>query len=494
MRARNVFFTIVFIGVCILAFGCSSERKQGSEDSKRNEEEYVQEQDEEESEEPIEYQWVIEPSIDAEDIYYTYFIDSYLGNEKFMQWMNKFSIMKKDGQYGIVDIYGNICVPAEYAAVIECLGTYRLTGDMGRVFDLTKWGDLVEGLGFGFNSYMFYYANQELHNEEIEFGGFSEGGINTVPEHGMPVPDRSNGYDEKWAVYKQDRLVTEFEFDRCGSYSEGLMAVCKDGKWGYINDNGEVIIPLEYDASWNDDCGYMQSEVNEFCYAASEGYIPLRKGETWKLCDLDGNEVIEEGIFEQILPVYEGKCWVKANGKWGVIQLGYGENDSKDYSSSFMKREEFGQSVENENVIHYAVDDYDGDGRQEAFGITGYDSGNGIMDSVRIYFVDSNNQINLLKEDTYGCLNAWCEYGKRKFIVWEMTALGPESLSIIYGVKDGEAYELDISGQFMEFHQEGDRYIGEVSDYNDNGHDYIPRDFIFDEETYEFVSQKNAEN
>ena len=36
------------------------------------------------------------------------------------------------------------------------------------------------------------------------------------------------------------------------------------------------------------------------------------------------------GVFEKICPVYDGKCWVKRNGKWGVIALeGKGKTSDK---------------------------------------------------------------------------------------------------------------------------------------------------------------------
>lgn len=38
--------------------------------------------------------------------------------------------------------------------------------------------------------------------------------------------------------------------------------------------------------------------------------------------DINGNIAIPGGIFDKILPVYNGKCWVKQNGKWGIIKVG----------------------------------------------------------------------------------------------------------------------------------------------------------------------------
>ena len=100
------------------------------------------------------------------------------------------------------------------------------------------------------------------------------------------------------------------------------MAVQKDGKWGYIDKLGKEVIPIEYDASWNEyyaDLG--QTIQKDYCYAATEGYITLFKNKKWEMRTTDNKLVILPGVFEKILPVYDGKCWVKKNGKWGVIQL-----------------------------------------------------------------------------------------------------------------------------------------------------------------------------
>ena len=102
------------------------------------------------------------------------------------------------------------------------------------------------------------------------------------------------------------------------------MAVRQGDKWGYINKEGEVVIPIEYDASWKE---YISLEndgnlrTRNFCYAAFDGYVVLCKEDQFELKDVYGEEVIPKGVFEKIRPVYFGKCWVKKKGKWGVIQI-----------------------------------------------------------------------------------------------------------------------------------------------------------------------------
>lgn len=87
---------------------------------------------------------------------------------------------------------------------------------------------------------------------------------------------------DKYAICVDGELTTDFQYEECGSYAYGLLAVCEEGKWGYVDEEGNLVIPT--------------------------------------------------GIFEEILPVYKGKCWVKQNGKWGVIQL---EKDAEAVAVNF---------------------------------------------------------------------------------------------------------------------------------------------------------------
>ena len=151
----------------------------------------------------------------------------------------------------------------------------------------------------------------------------------TDPEAAIPIrqSDRmyesSDSYDGRWpeglyAVYNDGQLVTDFIYEDCGSESSGLLAVKLDGKWGYVRADGTEVIPAEYDDSWVYDT---EDGTVSSCYAASEGYIVLVKDSVWEMRDTDGNLVMPGGVFEEMRPVYDGRCWVKKNGKWGVIEI-----------------------------------------------------------------------------------------------------------------------------------------------------------------------------
>lgn len=48
----------------------------------------------------------------------------------------------------------------------------------------------------------------------------------------------------------QGELLTDFVYDAAGMAGPELIAVQKGGRWGYVNDKGEEIIPCEYEGFW----------------------------------------------------------------------------------------------------------------------------------------------------------------------------------------------------------------------------------------------------
>ena len=90
----------------------------------------------------------------------------------------------------------------------------------------------------------------------------------TEPNDTIPVrnePDATNAMVE---------LTPEFiaaiqKYDQLGVFSEGLAAVCKNNKWGYINTKGEEVIPCQFSCA---------SLFKDGLAAAGGGYINT-KGE-----------------------------------------------------------------------------------------------------------------------------------------------------------------------------------------------------------------------
>lgn len=302
--------------------------------------------------------WVVEPAIEADNIYYLNSNDTLKipVNQLYKQMEENYgyAVVKNGDSYGLIGFDGNLFEGLEFLSVGTFLSRYYVacaepqyawdTGTEETELYLTDQGlaypfsygaiyDLFGGVYFWNDGLRQFYRfdGMQLPEPEAPIPVFQrDGESGKIPEGLADWYVNPNG---KYAVYSGGSLKTDFIYDECGSYSDGLLAVCRDGKWGYVDGEGQVVIPLEYDASWKefvvlDAGGDAESgvsgvtEMREYCYGASGGYVTLCQGGEWELRNTRGEEVIRKGYFEEIRPVYDGKCWVKKDGKWGVIQVG----------------------------------------------------------------------------------------------------------------------------------------------------------------------------
>ncbi len=147
-------------------------------------------------------------------------------------------------------------------------------------------------------------------------------------------------------------------------------------------------------------------------------------------------------------------------------------------------------------LLFFLYDDFDNDGTHEAFGIIGISVGLNLYDDVDIYFVSSDGEIKNIRpeQDFYGYLGEMeVDVGEEKFIVWELSAGDIDSVSYVFGVKDGMAYEPNISRRCMEFgpSEYRDLYSATILDWSDGVRDYITEYYLFDVETHSFVVTEN---
>ena len=101
--------------------------------------------------------------------------------------------------------------------------------------------------------------------------------------------------DEKYGLIDTlGQLRVRTDYNDIGSFSEGRLAVKRDGMWGFTDENGTEVIPCLY------------REVNDF----SEGLASVKSGNKWGFIDRDGEFVIEAaytraGSFRgDLAPVY----------------------------------------------------------------------------------------------------------------------------------------------------------------------------------------------
>ena len=289
-------------------------------------------------------EWVLEPSVEADDINYVR-LDPHGNsfgtssvNETNMQYSSPIAILQIGGALGLIDNNGNRIGEMIYNDVYLLRDVYLLTlidplphpniaGEYIRFHAFID-GEFQNSMGVTDvqDRPRFYYHNGlRLYTVNAQ-----DTPVTRIPT--MPIPvvrterivdtvEQNVFFSGPYGIFDQSQMLTDFLYNQMGSYSEGLLAVEKDGRWGYINRMGEVIIPIEYDASWTNFTSWLMDVDRPFAYAASEGFIPLVRDGVWELRTIDNELVIEPGIFEAIRPVHQGRSWVKQDGLWGIIEI-----------------------------------------------------------------------------------------------------------------------------------------------------------------------------
>lgn len=108
-------------------------------------------------------------------------------------------------------------------------------------------------------------------------------------------------------------------------FSEGLAPVQKNGKYGYIDSNGKVVIPLQYD--W---CDKFSEDLGQVWKNEKLGYIDRTGKMVLSLQDYSGASSFSEGLAAVRGSNEDGKCgYIDRTGKL-VIPLQY--DDADDFS------------------------------------------------------------------------------------------------------------------------------------------------------------------
>ena len=155
-----------------------------------------------------------------------------------------------------------------------------------------------------------------------------------------------------------------------------------------------------------------------------------------------------------------------------------------------------------ESEAYFICDDFDGNGVNEAFGITGTQDSGGNYANVNIYYVDSGFSVSKVNGSEYGGFLATysgsnvMSAGNSKFIVWIENYYGPESTAHIFGVRNGSLYEPLISGEYDSIQPDNSQsgvYILSKAALGEGRH-YDEYRFSYDNASGEFVELSSENN
>ena len=165
---------------------------------------------------------------------------------------------KKNGKWGLINKNNEIVVDFLYDEIDcwntrECLVYPALKGDKWGIID--RYNNVIEDF--------IYDDSQLISDNEDNAGEF------IILLKG-----------DKKALYstKRKEFLTDFIYDFIGYLSEGRFSVCVNNKMGFIDTNGETIVPCIYDIGHGE-------EYNE-------GLCAVLKDNKYGMIDLEGNIVI----------------------------------------------------------------------------------------------------------------------------------------------------------------------------------------------------------
>jgi len=118
-------------------------------------------------------------------------------------------------------------------------------------------------------------------------------------------------------------IVISPEYEYASRFSEGLAGVRKDGKWGFIDKTGKAVIPFEYDCA---------NPYNEMLF--SEGFAAVRKDGKFGYIDKTGEAVIPFGLnYDFVDSFHEGRARVMTGNGVFIPKILRLENESyEEYS------------------------------------------------------------------------------------------------------------------------------------------------------------------
>lgn len=293
-------------------------------------------------------QWAVEPTIAADNIDVPRMERGSCNEMDYnaydLHLDNGLCVIETGGRYGLIDYGGDLVVPAEYSKITVGLnGQYAMTRDQTNYFTLaadgsvTQWGDDVH------ISVLGTAPNRQVYWVPERSALYLSGGVDTYLEfsYGSSVPvaaDVVTAIEYECATAWDGCVltdgtapVTDTHYEAAGGYRCGLIPVRQGGAWGYLNAQGEPVLPFEFEANWQQANKGLNDPSLALPYGASAGYIVVSRDGQDALYTVQGQCVIDFGAYEELRPVHGDKLWAKQNGQWGVLQLTAGMAGTADY-------------------------------------------------------------------------------------------------------------------------------------------------------------------
>lgn len=256
------------------------------------------------------------------------------------------ALVVRDGKVGYINKVDDTVIPFEYedgesfvngAAIVSKNDKYGLINRNNQSIVDIKYelvGNFFEGLAVVSNDTAYGYVNKnglEIIPLYLQYASdfdrnyaliemdSGKGMINTLgatviePKYTWLEPFNEYGVaraknDTAYGLLdKNGSNILPFEYERIGSYSEKLAVISKNGKYGYVNTKGVIVIETKFDFT---DQVIVWGEMKN-------GKAKFYKDSKYGIIDSLGNEVFP-AIFQDV-GEFKNEEWVavKKRGKWG---------------------------------------------------------------------------------------------------------------------------------------------------------------------------------
>lgn len=164
----------------------------------------------------------------------------------------------------------------------------------------------------------------------------------------LPVLSKS-GAAAGYAFIDSDGKQVGDTYTSAGIFSEGLAAVQKDGKWGYVDHTGAEKIPFLFDKAY-----------------------PFQEGLAAVVLDGKAGFIQPDGTlslgfsYQDARSPYGGRAWVKQDGKWGVLDL-QTTGKSTDWAQVYLQKLQDLDFSLTRPSVEVGLWDFNGDGTPELF-------------------------------------------------------------------------------------------------------------------------------
>lgn len=111
------------------------------------------------------------------------------------------------------------------------------------------------------------------------------------------------------------RLEIALLYEKALDFSDELAAVKKNGKWGYINENGVTVIPCEFDS-----CASADAMGSDFAFSFRNGLAPVSKNGKFGIINKKAETVVDFS-FDRIIQGSGGVYLAMRDGKWGKLTV-----------------------------------------------------------------------------------------------------------------------------------------------------------------------------